>query len=107
MRAPGLIVTDPGLARLGLADRAAAMIGASAIFADTPENPTEAAIDAALAAFRANGCDGIVAIGGGSAVDLGKALGVMATHPGHLIDYDVTQPSFNPLARSHPWSWCR
>ena len=97
-----LIVTDPGLARLGLADRAAAMIGASAIFADTPENPTEAAVDAALAAFRTNGCDGIVAIGGGSAMDLGKALGVMATHPGRLIDYDVTQPSFKPVDADRP-----
>lgn len=92
-----LIVTDPGLARLGLADRAAALIGKAAIFADTPENPTEAAVDAALAAFRANGCDGIVAIGGGSAMDLGKALGIMATHPGRLIDYDVTQPGFKPV----------
>ena len=74
----------------------------AAIFADTPENPTEAAVDAALAAFRANGCDGILAIGGGSAMDLGKALGVMATHPGRLTDYDVTQPSFKPVGAITP-----
>jgi alcohol dehydrogenase class IV len=97
-----LIVTDPGLARLGLADRAAALISKASIFADTPENPTEAAVDAALAIFSANGCDGIVAIGGGSAMDLGKALGVMATHPGRLIDYDVTQPSFKPVGAITP-----
>src|SRR5262249_57948387 len=50
------------------------------VYADTPANPTEAAARQAADDYRAAGADGIVALGGGSSMDLAKALGLMVTH---------------------------
>jgi len=83
-----LVVSDHGVAAAGIVDRAAALLpkGAPA-FLDVPTNPTEAAVKAGLVVYRANGCDGLVAIGGGSPIDLAKAVALMATHPGTLEQY--------------------
>ena len=56
-------------------------------FLDTPTNPTEAAVAAALALYRAEECDGIIAVGGGSPIDLAKGVALLATHPGPLESY--------------------
>ena len=53
-----------------------------ALYDGTPENPTEAAMRDALALYKEEGCDGIIAIGGGSPMDLAKGVALMATHPG-------------------------
>jgi alcohol dehydrogenase class IV len=85
-----LLVTDPGVRAAGLVERAlGALGGGPPVFEETPSNPTEGAAEAALAIYRARGCDGVVALGGGSAIDLGKAVALLATHPGSLGDYDV------------------
>src|SRR5688572_18779323 len=80
-----LLVSDSGIAAAGLLDRAAALMPADAPrFTDVPPNPTEAAVRAALAAYREGKCDGVVAIGGGSPIDLAKGLALLATHEGPL-----------------------
>jgi 4-hydroxybutyrate dehydrogenase len=87
-----LVVTDRGVMAAGLLDRVQATWhdGATApVFADTPANPTEAAVLAALAVYRDAGCDGLVALGGGSPIDLAKAVALVATHPGPLEQYGV------------------
>jgi alcohol dehydrogenase class IV len=85
-----LLVTDPGLVATGLAARVRELMpAASATFSALPANPTAEDVDAAVAAYRANGCDGLVALGGGSAMDLAKGTAVMATHDGQLRDYDI------------------
>jgi hypothetical protein len=87
-----LIVTDPGVVSAGLVDRAREALGAGsgpAVFDATPENPTENAVLAALDLYRAWGCDGLVAVGGGSPIDLAKAVALLATHPGPLEAYSV------------------
>ena len=85
-----LLVTDAGVRSAGLAERVLASLGGvPPVFEDTPSNPTEAAAEAALALHRAHGCDGVVALGGGSAIDLAKAVALLATHPGSLGDYGV------------------
>src|SRR5215211_3005678 len=84
-----LVVTDPGVRATGLADRVIEPLSGSAPtwFDRTPTNPTEAAVIEAVEIYAAAGCDGVVAIGGGSSIDLAKGVALMATHPGSLLDY--------------------
>jgi 4-hydroxybutyrate dehydrogenase len=78
------IVTDPGLQANGLLAALLAALGAepAGMFTDTPANPTEAASRRSAEAYRAAQADGIVAFGGGSSMDLAKALGLMVSHDG-------------------------
>lgn len=85
-----LIVTDRGLAATDLIDRlraASPLLGDAALFMETPTNPTEEAVLAALALYREQGCDGLVAIGGGSPIDLAKGVALLAEHDGPLETY--------------------
>ena len=87
MRRP-LLVADKGVEAAGLLAKAAAHLPAGTpAFLDTPPNPTESAVLAALAQYRAEGCDGIVALGGGSPIDLAKGVALLATHDGPLEQY--------------------
>lgn len=78
------VVTDPGLKTNGLLDTLLAALGEppAGVFTDTPANPTETASAKAADAYRASGADGIIAFGGGSSMDLAKAVGLMVTHEG-------------------------
>ena len=58
-----------------------------AVFDGTPSNPTEAAVRAAREVWTAHRADGLVAVGGGSSIDLAKGLAILATHPGELKTY--------------------
>jgi 4-hydroxybutyrate dehydrogenase len=83
-----LIVSDHGIAAAGLLERLEAIVGKDApVFLDVPTNPTEAALKEALALYRSQGCDGIIAFGGGSPIDLAKGVALLATHPGGLESY--------------------
>jgi hypothetical protein len=84
-----LIVTDAGVKAAGLLDRAlAALPGLPvAVFDQTPGNPNEAAVRAAASAYRAGGCDGLIALGGGSSIDCAKGVAIAATHEGPLKTY--------------------
>jgi 4-hydroxybutyrate dehydrogenase len=87
MRQP-LLVSDHGVAAVGILDRVLELLPrGTETFLDVPPNPTEAAVVAALAAYRAGDCDGIVALGGGSPIDLAKGVALTATHPGPLETY--------------------
>src|SRR5215216_2489736 len=66
-----LIVSDPGLVAAGLVDRIRNLCPPGAeLFLDVPSNPTEAATKSALQVFRTGNSDGLVAVGGGSPIDL-------------------------------------
>lgn len=85
-----LVVADRGVSDAGLVERALGSVDRSRIagvFLDTPSNPTEAAAEAALALYRETGADGLVAIGGGSPIDLAKAVAILAAHEGPLETY--------------------
>ena len=85
-----LVVTDRGIADCGLLDKLMAALPdrqSASVFDETPANPTETAVEAALQRYRTVGCDGLVAFGGGSSMDLAKAVGLMATHEGPLERY--------------------
>jgi 4-hydroxybutyrate dehydrogenase len=84
-----LVVTDPGVKAAGVLQKAlTAMPGMeAAVFDQTPSNPTEAAVRAAVEVFKARRCDGLVAVGGGSAIDCAKGVAIAATHEGPLTHY--------------------
>ena len=84
-----LVVSDAGVRAAGVLDRALAALGAlpHAVFDQTPSNPTEAAVRAAVLVYQAQGCDGLIAVGGGSSIDLAKGVAILATHPGELKSY--------------------
>ena len=84
-----LLVTDAGVRAAGLLDRAVAALDGlpHAVFDATPSNPNEAAVRLAVTTYLQNGCDGLVAIGGGSSIDLAKGVAIAATHDGPLKTY--------------------
>ena len=84
-----LVVSDAGVRAAGLLDRALATLDGKphAVFDQTPSNPTERAVRAAVEIYRGQGCDGLVAIGGGSSIDLAKGVAIAATHDGPLSTY--------------------
>lgn len=87
MRRP-LLVADQGVLAAGLVAKARRHLPAGTpVFLETPPNPTESAVAAALAQYRDEGCDGVVALGGGSPIDLAKGVALLATHAGTLEDY--------------------
>jgi alcohol dehydrogenase class IV len=84
-----LIVTDAGVKAAGVLQKALdALPGMPvAVFDQTPSNPTEAAVRAAVEVYKANNCDGLIAVGGGSAIDCAKGVAIAATHEGPLTHY--------------------
>ena len=89
-----LIVTDQGLRSSGLLERITDTLDDSfqlTIFDDTPGNPTEDAVSKALEVYEGNDCDGVVCVGGGSPMDLGKAVALLAVSGGPLAQYDPLQ----------------
>ena len=88
MRRP-LVVTDAGVRAAGVLQMALDALGgvAHAVFDGTPPNPTETAVRAAVDVVRREGCDGLIAVGGGSSIDLAKGVAIAATHDGPLKTY--------------------
>ncbi|HDZ55484.1 MAG TPA: iron-containing alcohol dehydrogenase [Pseudomonas xinjiangensis] len=91
MRAP-LLVTDPGLAALPMIDQALKHCrdqGLQAgLYSAVKGNPTGRNVSEGVAAFRAGGHDGVIAFGGGSALDAGKAIALMAGQERPLWDFE-------------------
>ena len=84
-----LIVTDAGVKAAGILQKAIDALPGwpVSVFDQTPSNPTEAAVRAAAAAYRQGRCDGLIAVGGGSAIDCAKGVAIAATHEGPLKTY--------------------
>jgi 4-hydroxybutyrate dehydrogenase len=84
-----MIVTDKGVRAVGIIDKAIAALGRqpAAIFDDIPSNPTETAVQAGSLLYRNEKCDGLIAVGGGSAIDCAKGIAIIATHGGNLKTY--------------------
>ena len=96
-----LVVTDPGVRATGIADEVVQAITASHAvtwFDRCPPNPTEAAVLEATEAFRAGGCDGVVTIGGGSSIDLGKGVALLATHREPLLRYAAVEDGIDRIS---------
>ena len=94
-----LLVTDPGVVDAGLAAAALAQLPAAVVFADVRANPDIALVDRAAELYAAEGCDGLVAVGGGSPMDVAKAIGVVAAHGGSIARYEW---GHDPIERRIP-----
>jgi len=103
-----LIVTDSTLAGLGVADKIAKLLAGlgmqAKVFDGTHPNPLEADVDAGVLAYRSGACDGLVALGGGSPIDVAKVIRFRINHGGPLAQYDdakggdkLIHPPFPPL----------
>jgi choline dehydrogenase len=103
-----LIVTDPGVVKAGLLDRLKKPLDASnvdyAVFADVAPNPPIAMVDQGAAVYVSEGCDGIIGLGGGSAMDCAKAIGVVASNGGSIRDYEWDDPQ--PIKKRIPPTVC-
>ncbi|WP_322891710.1 MULTISPECIES: iron-containing alcohol dehydrogenase [unclassified Yoonia] len=87
-----LLVTDKALASLPITAQALDLLEAAglgrAVFSQVDANPTEANLDAGLAVYRDGGHDGVIAFGGGSALDLGKLIALMVDQPVGIWDLE-------------------
>ncbi|KAA0890789.1 iron-containing alcohol dehydrogenase [Pusillimonas sp. ANT_WB101] len=87
-----LIVTDAGIRKAGLLDQVQQYLDLPAVvFDQTPPNPSESVVRAAVALYQEKNCDGVIALGGGSSIDLAKGVAVCATHPGPLREFAVIE----------------
>ncbi len=96
------IVTDEGVAKSGALDRILTFLKdkgiSTVIFDEVEPNPTVQSVDRAAEQFKNEGCDGVIALGGGSPLDAGKSVGVLATNPGTTSDYLGMDKVKNPCA---------
>jgi alcohol dehydrogenase len=87
-----LLVTDSGLRESGVVIRVSQLLElgglAAPLFSDVKGNPTGANIEAGLRAYREGGCNGVVAVGGGSALDVGKCIAFMAGQSRPIWDFE-------------------
>src|SRR5439155_24503304 len=65
-------------------------------------NATEASVLPGVEVYRREGCDGVIALGGGSAIDAGKAIRLKATHPLPLADYDALKNGGDKISLTLP-----
>ena len=83
-----LVVTDKGVVAAGLADAAVRHLDDPALFDDVHANPDIELVGRAAAVYRHEGCDGLVAVGGGSSIDTAKSVGVEVVHGGSIVEYE-------------------
>jgi choline dehydrogenase len=83
-----MLVTDPGVAAAGLVDKVLPRLNGAVVFDEVRPNPDIELVDRAAGAYREGGCDGLVALGGGSSIDTAKSIGVVAAHGGSIAQYE-------------------
>jgi 1,3-propanediol dehydrogenase len=95
-----LLVSDPVMEKLGVIDRTVRLLHAAglkvAVYSDISQEPTLDNVRDGLAVLKRESCDVVLAVGGGSCIDTGKAVAVMAVNPGQLADYLGDAPFVRP-----------
>ncbi len=97
-----LLVTDDGMTKVGMTARIADLIRKDigvdvVVFDKTVPNPTDKNVEEGLEVFRKNACDMIITLGGGSAHDCGKGIGLVASNGGRIHDYEGVDKSTKPM----------
>lgn len=100
-----LIVTDRGIAALPLLKEIQGSLQGLnvATFSEIWGNPVKTQVTAGVKAFKQHDADCIVGLGGGAALDVAKAIALMATHPGDLFDYEDEKPGARPIDGPIPY----
>jgi alcohol dehydrogenase class IV len=94
------IITDKGLVKAGIIERL--NINATAVFEDVETNPTESMALAAVKAYIQSDCDGIIAAGGGSPIDLAKCVALLVHHPPPLEQYAILSGGISKITFNIP-----
>lgn len=97
-----MVVTDPGVIAAGLLQEVMPNADPARVFDGVVSNPTEANVLDGLARYRENGCDGLLAVGGGSPIDVAKAIRLLDRHPGTLADYDLSKEGDSRITADMP-----
>ncbi len=97
-----LLVSDKGVARQPFFEELRRLCDAAAVYAEVGGNPVESHVRGAVECWRDAACDGLVAVGGGAAIDVAKAAAVMAHHKGGLFQYAEGVPGQRPIAGPVP-----
>ncbi len=101
-----LIISDPSMSRLGLCARTAELAQgegpALPIYDQVVENPRASEVTEAAELFRAEGCDGLIAVGGGSVIDVAKGARILAAGGGDILDYDMAKGGIKRIGRGLP-----
>ncbi len=103
-----LIVTDQGIVKAGLVEQVSQPLQAAnmdyALFDRVVPNPAIALVDEGAEFYRRRECDGIIGLGGGSPMDTAKAIGVVATNGGSILEYEWADPQ--PIKKRIPPTIC-
>jgi choline dehydrogenase len=103
-----LLVTDPGVVRAGLLERATAPLRAAnlsyVVFDGVAPNPPIALVDDGADLYRREACDGLIGLGGGSSMDTAKSIGVVVANGGSILDYEWANPQ--PIQHRIPPTIC-
>ncbi len=88
-----LVVTDPGMLKTDVFPRVEEVLKAAsipyAVYSGINPNPLESDVEKAVAVFEDEGCDGVIGLGGGSALDAAKVIQVLVAHGGKVADYSI------------------
>jgi alcohol dehydrogenase class IV len=100
-----LIVTDRGLASLAiLHDFAESLTGLEVkVYAGVFGNPLKKQVDDGVAAFKTHHADAVIGFGGGAALDVAKAVALMAVHEGNVLEYAWDHPKVRPITNALPY----
>ena len=100
-----LICSDPGLSEVGMTNKIVDLISnevSVSLYEETPANPNEKAVSDALSLYRSGECDSVIGFGGGSSMDLAKAVALMTNHPGNVSDYSVNKGGIKKINETVP-----
>jgi alcohol dehydrogenase class IV len=100
-----LIVTDRGIAPLPLLKEFVRELAGLevAVYSEIWGNPVKSQVENGVAAHRAHRADSIIGLGGGAALDVAKAIALMATHPGDVLEYAWDHPQVRTIDRELPY----
>lgn len=101
-----LIVTDEGVERVGLLEGVKASLEEAGIpfvvFTGVQPNPTDLNVEEGLVVYREEGCDSVIAVGGGSPMDAAKGVILMVNHEGNLGEYYAGAENRRPITADVP-----